>query len=201
MTTDRRSFVVCAGHGGSGRERLVGGSANQSGAICRDFHDREALTPSDECCPSAARGHADRAWSANISAHLQVLRKTGATGLEPATSGVTGRYKANRPSWLRPGITGYSRHFVAEPTGFDRLRPAATRQGLCSTRVVGLVPNSTTESVARVTCSLPGDSGSRRVPAESFATHFLLHIGARLGPLLKSSFASSPGAFRGGRAR
>ncbi len=31
---------------------------------------------------------------------------TGATGLEPATSGVTGRYGLNRYSGLAPGITG-----------------------------------------------------------------------------------------------
>jgi hypothetical protein len=31
---------------------------------------------------------------------------TGATGLEPATSGVTDRYELNRHSRLRPGITG-----------------------------------------------------------------------------------------------
>ena len=37
-------------------------------------------------------------------------------------------------------ITGYSGHFVAEPTGCDRLRPAAARQGLCSRFAVGGVP-------------------------------------------------------------
>src|SRR2546423_9135725 len=58
---------------------------------------------------------------------LQLLRETGATGLEPATSGVTGRYELNRHSRLRPGITGWSRHFVQSRTGCDRLRPAATR--------------------------------------------------------------------------
>jgi hypothetical protein len=31
---------------------------------------------------------------------------TGATGLEPATSGVTGRYWLDRQSRLPPGITG-----------------------------------------------------------------------------------------------
>jgi hypothetical protein len=68
----------------------------------------------------------------------------GATGLEPATSGVTDRYKLNRYSRLRPGITGQSRHFVAERTGCDRLRPATTRQGLCSTCVVELLTIETT---------------------------------------------------------
>jgi hypothetical protein len=37
---------------------------------------------------------------------LQALRETGATGLEPATSGVTGRYGLNRHSRLPPGFTG-----------------------------------------------------------------------------------------------
>jgi hypothetical protein len=36
---------------------------------------------------------------------LQALG-TGATGLEPATSGVTGRHGATGYDWLRPGITG-----------------------------------------------------------------------------------------------
>ena len=42
-------------------------------------------------------------------------------GLEPATSGVTGRYDLNRNSRLRPGITRWSRHFLAKQTGSDRL--------------------------------------------------------------------------------
>jgi hypothetical protein len=33
-------------------------------------------------------------------------RGTGATGLEPATSGVTGRYRVNRHGRLSPGFTG-----------------------------------------------------------------------------------------------
>jgi hypothetical protein len=57
---------------------------------------------------------------------------TGATGLEPATSGVTGRYGATGYNRLRPGITGYSRHFLAGRTGCDRLRPAAARHSLCA---------------------------------------------------------------------
>jgi Bacterial regulatory helix-turn-helix protein, lysR family len=49
--------------------------------------------------------------------------ETGATGLEPATSGVTGRYGA---------------------TGYGRLRPATTRHSPCGTCVVNVVPASTT---------------------------------------------------------
>jgi hypothetical protein len=39
---------------------------------------------------------------------LDLIRggKTGATGLEPATSGVTGRYGLDRYGRLRPGIAG-----------------------------------------------------------------------------------------------
>jgi hypothetical protein len=69
---------------------------------------------------------------------------TGATGLEPATSGVTGRYDATGSGRLRPGITGYSGHFFTERTGCDRLRPASTRHSLCGMCVVGVVPTSTT---------------------------------------------------------
>src|SRR5947208_4774360 len=64
---------------------------------------------------------------------------TGATGLEPATSGVTDRYELNRHSRLAPGITGWSRHFVPARADCDRLRPATIRQGLCSTCAVGAV--------------------------------------------------------------
>jgi hypothetical protein len=39
-------------------------------------------------------------------AYLQGFSETGATGLEPATSGVTGRYGATGYNRLRPGITG-----------------------------------------------------------------------------------------------
>jgi hypothetical protein len=37
---------------------------------------------------------------------MQAFRETGATGLEPATSGVTGRHGATGYDRLRPGITG-----------------------------------------------------------------------------------------------
>jgi hypothetical protein len=72
---------------------------------------------------------------------------TGATGLEPATSGVTGRYGATAYKWLRPGITDYSRHFLDAQTGCDRLRPAATRHRLCGRCVVEVVATSTTRRV------------------------------------------------------
>ena len=68
----------------------------------------------------------------------------GATGLEPATSGVTGRHGATGYSRPLPGITGYSRAFLAARTGCDRLRPAAARYSLCGRRVVDAVPTSTT---------------------------------------------------------
>jgi hypothetical protein len=65
--------------------------------------------------------------------------ETESTGLEPATSGVTGRHGATGYNRPRPGITGYSRHFLESRTGYDRLRPATTRQGLCSTCVVDVL--------------------------------------------------------------
>jgi hypothetical protein len=63
---------------------------------------------------------------------------TAATGLEPATSGVTGRYGCNplrrdRPVRVQPATVGYDRELLAtagisqpsEPavTGYDRLPP------------------------------------------------------------------------------
>jgi len=57
---------------------------------------------------------------------------------------VTGRYGATGYSRPRPGITGWSRHLVATRTGYDRLRPAAARQSLCSTCVVAPVSDRAT---------------------------------------------------------
>jgi hypothetical protein len=71
---------------------------------------------------------------------------TGATGLEPATSGVTGRNGITDYSPLQPGITGYSRRLVDSRTGCDRLRPASTRHSLCGSCVVALVPNAATHA-------------------------------------------------------
>jgi hypothetical protein len=65
---------------------------------------------------------------------------TGATGLEPATSGVTGRYRTAGYNRLRPGIAGQSRPFLAGRTGCDRLQAAAARHSLCGTCVVDVVP-------------------------------------------------------------
>jgi hypothetical protein len=65
----------------------------------------------------------------------------------PATSGVTGRHRVTGYSRLRPGITGYSRHFFDPRTGCDRLRPAATRHSLCRSCVVKVMPTSTTPHV------------------------------------------------------
>jgi hypothetical protein len=48
----------------------------------------------------------DPSIEATKDAVLQALQETGATGLEPATSGVTGRHGATGYSRLRPGITG-----------------------------------------------------------------------------------------------
>jgi hypothetical protein len=42
------------------------------------------------CCPFAAPKSRLRAYQDNRNVQLQALRETGATGLEPATSGVTG---------------------------------------------------------------------------------------------------------------
>lgn len=55
----------------------------------------------------------------------------GSDGTRAATSGVTGRDWPDRLNRLRPGIAGWSRHFLDERTGCDRLRPAAARHSLC----------------------------------------------------------------------
>jgi hypothetical protein len=80
----------------------------------------------------------------------------GSDGIDPATSGVTGRHGATGYSRLRPGITGWSRRFRDERTGCDRPRPGAARPSLCGRRVVGMVPTSTT---------LPSDEHTRTVVA------------------------------------
>ena len=74
-------------------------------------------------------GHEAR-WSVssdNRQCLFAALRETGATGLEPATSGVTGRY----------GATGYT--ITSYPFSSPyRLRPASTRHSLCGVCVVAL---------------------------------------------------------------
>ena len=90
---------------------------------------------------------------------------TGATGLEPATSGVTGRNRRNRHSRVRPGIIGHSRHFLAERTGYGRLRPARTRQDVCRTCVVALFTIETTAAFPRP--GLTTASGWRTVGSRS----------------------------------
>ncbi len=70
--------------------------------------------------------------------------KTGATGLEPATSGVTGRYGATGYSRLPTGIADHSRHFFVEPTGCGPVGPAGGRHSLCGMCVVPVVPALTT---------------------------------------------------------
>jgi hypothetical protein len=100
------------------------------------------------------------------SSCVQALLEAGATGLEPATSGVTGRYAPTGYSRLRPGITGYSRHFLAEPTGCDRLRPAAARHSLCGMCVVAMVPVSTTLGCRSMSCQV---SRSREGREQSYS--------------------------------
>src|SRR5215218_5769720 len=80
---------------------------------------------------------------------------TGATGLEPATSGVTGRHGATGSNRLRPGITGYSRGIRDARTGCDRLQPAATWHSLCGMRVVEVVTTSTTGLLRRLRSAKP----------------------------------------------
>ncbi len=59
----------------------------RNGTICSAYSPRERcdtlVLPG--CCPEESLRLLD-----NVNARLQALRKTGATGLEPATSGVTG---------------------------------------------------------------------------------------------------------------
>jgi hypothetical protein len=117
-------------------------------------------------------------------AYLQALRETGATGLEPATSGVTGRYGRTGYDRLRPGITGCSRHFLGSRTGCGRLRPASTRYSLCGRCVVGAVPSTTTIGL-RIVLSSTGDGGDdgARVSAGPVKYLALLLVPlARTGP-------------------
>jgi hypothetical protein len=92
-----------------------------------------ANRPFSTCC-GISRG---RAGSRRSSVPNQATKDAdlqgafyGSDGLEPATSGVTGRYGATGHSRLRPGITGCSRDFRDARTGCDRLRPADGPAGL-----------------------------------------------------------------------
>jgi hypothetical protein len=100
-TQQRMNRVVCGDH----RLRAVS---------CGDFRPTRVRDLGGMDCGL-------RASMDNANAHLQALRETGATGLEPATSGVTGRYRATGYDQLRPGITGHSRQFFDRRTGSDRL--------------------------------------------------------------------------------
>jgi hypothetical protein len=96
------------------------------------------------CCPSSPPVCLTRQHNLPSCRHFS---RTGATGLEPATSGVTGRHGATGYYRLRPGITCYSRHFLIERAGYDRLRPATVGHSPCSRRVVDVMPASTTARV------------------------------------------------------
>jgi hypothetical protein len=74
---------------------------------------------------------ADRAEAGNISADLRALSETGATGLEPATSGVTGLFHGY-DDWrkltaiaLLMRLSGLQRlvHAGFNSLGFERLLP------------------------------------------------------------------------------
>ena len=83
--------------------------------------------------------------------------------LEPATSGVTGRYGAT--SRLRPGITGWSGvSLMCEPaaTGYDRLPPGT---GLCGGCVARLVPVLTTVWISGPAEQQVTRPGRTRTPA------------------------------------
>ena len=99
------------------RRRSVG---EQNRPICSYFQPRVHVYAHAECCPFAARDPSIRAYIDNKNASLQALRETGATGLEPATSGVTGRV-GHHDAPRRTPLNGIiCRHFSYR----DRLRSA-----------------------------------------------------------------------------
>jgi hypothetical protein len=81
------------------------------------------------CAPEECRPAVARALVGNTTWRFSGIlwRIDGATGLEPATSDVAGRYRVTR---LQPAIARnyglHSRHFLDEPTRCDRLRSAST---------------------------------------------------------------------------
>jgi hypothetical protein len=71
-------------------------------------------------------GNAPRSASRLAFEELHAIRETGTTGLEPTTSGVTGRYGATGYSRLDPELpAGAGTSSIREPalTGYDRLAP------------------------------------------------------------------------------
>jgi hypothetical protein len=136
-------------------------------AVCSTFGVRSAA---DLPCRIGAGGRREAGGRMRLCCQQKIpicrMFSTGATGLEPATSGVTGRHGATGHDRLRPGITGYSRHFVDSRAGSDLLRPATTRHSLCGRCVVRVMPGSTTIVKPAVSDRMtdPRNSGRDRVP-------------------------------------
>src|SRR6266540_856518 len=76
-------------------------------------------------------------YSGSDGTRTRDLRRDRPVKAQPVQSAATLNYR-------------WSRHFLTGPSGCDRLRPAAARQSLCSTRVVGVVPASTTARTAQL---------------------------------------------------
>jgi hypothetical protein len=106
----------------------------------------------------AARGGSDRLFRRGICAGWKeagfrsdnvkcLFAGTSRDGSDGTRTRDLRRDRPVRLNRLQPVTTrnyGYSRHFHAEQTGSDRLRPAAARQSLCGTCAVDVVPTSTT---------------------------------------------------------
>ena len=116
-TTDRRSFVVCAGAAVlEGRVLLADQltrMAHLQGFSKRGKPQAFRRVLPECCCPSAARGHADRAYSANTKCLFAGTSKDGSDGTR------TRDLRRDRP-------VRHNRLQQAFPHRANRLRPAAT---------------------------------------------------------------------------
>ena len=130
-TPGLRSSVVCPGADCGVSRSSAPMQTTQYGDLQR-FFTRCLSVATVSCCPFAARKRHARVCPDNKTCYLQALRETGATGLKPATSGVTGRswrFRAERGSAGIPPKSGTSDPAVAGIGGEGR-ELAATSCGM-----------------------------------------------------------------------
>ena len=102
------------------------GPLHGNGPYCRKFLPRGQPEVLPDCCPAAR-------WVRLLRQHkipfCRQIPKTGATGLEPATSGVTGHFEGLRVNDHKHGIAQFMRAFRAVTEGLAWLRRAVW--GVC----------------------------------------------------------------------
>jgi hypothetical protein len=141
-------------------------SSQRRSPICRDFCELSRRCVRAECCPNAARRVLARASTCNRNAYLQAFPETGATGLEPATSGVTDRSWRLRSERRLAGIPDLSRAFRLCRCGDLRVPPGASggllRDQRGMRRCLARQRGSVSRGALAYRAALSGSAGRRR---------------------------------------